>query len=161
MRNRRKTVASLRSLAERPGTPEEGATARKLLERMVGSVPAPKLFSAAEFPRGTAVFYNYWAYPQNDPCIIVGKKPKIIQGQTWLRMKFAHLKQPRRVPVTSEKGCHIRAACTKGSAINMSVPARSRVGPACGLSRARGSRVGTCRECISRTQDKMISAKHG
>jgi hypothetical protein len=107
-RNRRRTIESLKRLAERPGTPEEGKTARALLEKMLGNIPKP--FDPAEFPRGTAVFYNRWAYPQNDPCVIVGREPKIIQGETWLRMSFPHLKQPRRVPVTSRKGCHISKA---------------------------------------------------
>jgi hypothetical protein len=107
MRDRRKTVESLRRLAERPGTKAEGEVAKRMLKRMAGDVPTPKKFSAAEFSRGTAVFYNYWAYPQNDPCVIVGKEPKIIAGETWVRMRFTHLKQPRRVPVTSAKGCHI------------------------------------------------------
>lgn len=71
------------------------------------SIRTPNPFNHAEFQRGTKVFYNYWAYPQNDPCVIVGKEPKVIQGETWLRMRFVHLKQPRRVPVTSVKGCHI------------------------------------------------------
>jgi hypothetical protein len=107
MRNRRKTIESLRRLAERPGTPHEGQVAAAMLERMAGTVPIPKPFIASEFPRGTAVFYNRWAYPQNDPAVIVGKEPKIIKGEVWMRMRFTHLKQPRRVPVTSAKGCHI------------------------------------------------------
>ncbi len=107
MRNRRRTIESLRRLADRPGTPHEGATARMLLERMIASAPTSKPFDIAEFPRGTAVYYNYWAYPHNDPCVIVGKESKIIQGQTWIIMRFTHLKQPRRVPVTSRKGSHI------------------------------------------------------
>ena len=108
MRNRRKTIESLRRLAERPGTPSEGEVARRLLDKMAGrAVPVKPAFNAADFPRGTSVFYNYWAYPQNEPCVIVGKQPKVIQGETWVRMRFEHLKQPRRVPVTSAKGCHI------------------------------------------------------
>jgi hypothetical protein len=78
-----------------------------MLDRMAANVPTPKPFVQSDFPRGTAVFYNRWAYPQNDPCIVVGKQAKIIQGETWVRMRFTHLKQPRRVPVTSAKGCHI------------------------------------------------------
>jgi hypothetical protein len=107
-RDRRKTIASLRRLAERPGTPAEGELARRLLEKM-STAPkrTVKPFLAAEFPRGTAVFYNYWAYRENDPCQIVGKEPKVAEGQTWLRMKFDSLKQPRWVPVTSAMGCHI------------------------------------------------------
>jgi hypothetical protein len=107
VRNRHKTIDSLRRLAERPGTKAEGETAKAMLDKMLQSCPQRKPFNAAEFPRGTEVFYNYWAYPTNDPCVIVGKQPKVIQGQTWVRMKFNHLKHPRSVPVTSRKGCHI------------------------------------------------------
>jgi hypothetical protein len=106
VRNRRQTIESLRRLAERPGTIHEGKVAKAMLERMAKS-PVPKQFNASEFPRGAAVFYNYWAYSQNAPCVIVGKEPQTIEGRIWLRMRFAHLKQPRRVPVTSAKGCHI------------------------------------------------------
>ncbi len=107
MRNRRQTIESLKRLAERPGTPHEGEVARKMLERMAGNVPQPKPFNASDFPRGTTVYYNYWAYLTNEKCVIVGREPKTIQGQIWLRMQFDRLKQPRRVPVTSSKGCHI------------------------------------------------------
>lgn len=105
-RDRRKTIAALRRLAERPGTPAEGETARRLLEKMA-PMRTVKPFLSAEFPRGVAVFYNYWAYRENEPCLIVGKEPKLIDGKTWLRMKFDKLKQPRWVPVTSVMGCHI------------------------------------------------------
>lgn len=108
MRNRRKTIASLRRLAERPGTVAEGETARALLEIMEGRVRPRKLFTEAEFPRFTKIYYNYWAYNRNETGVIVGKKPKEIQGRIWIRIKFDHLKQPRSVPVTSDKhGCHI------------------------------------------------------
>ena len=108
MRNRRQTIESLRRLAQRPGTKHEGETARRLLERMLGHRAILfRPFSATEFPKGTTVYYNRWAYEKNDPCIIVGKQPKVIQGQTWMRVKFQRLKQPRWVPVTSEKGSHI------------------------------------------------------
>ena len=107
MRNRHKTIESLQRLADRPGTRHEGETARKLLGQMVGNLPILKPFDPTEFPRGTKVFYNYWAYPFNCPAAIVGKETKLIQGETWIRMKFDHLKQARRVPVTSAKGCHI------------------------------------------------------
>jgi hypothetical protein len=111
MRNRRKTIESLKRLAERPGTPSEGRVARAMLERMTAKgAPIPKPFNLAEFSRGTSVFYNYWAYPENDPCVIVGRKPKIVDGETWLRMRFDRLKQPRYVPVTSAKGSHISKA---------------------------------------------------
>jgi hypothetical protein len=107
-RDRRKTIASLRRLAARPGTPEEGETARRLLEKMSAApMWAVKPFLAGEFPRGTSVFYNYWAYRGNESCQIIGKEPKLIDGKTWIRMKFDRLKQPRWVPVTSAMGCHI------------------------------------------------------
>jgi hypothetical protein len=38
MRDRSKTIASLRRLIERPGTPQEGETARRLLEMMGGKI---------------------------------------------------------------------------------------------------------------------------
>ncbi len=108
MRNRRKTIESLRRLAERPGTAAEGDTARLLLERMQGFIRPKRPFSELEFPRFTKIYYNYWAYGSNDGGVIVGKKPRQIQGQIWLRIKFDHLKSPRSVPVTSTKhGCHI------------------------------------------------------
>ena len=107
MRNRRRTIESLQRLADRPGTPAEGRTARKLLDKMVGKFPSFRPFDALEFPRGTKVFYNYWAYPFNDRCVIVGREPKTIGGQIWISMRFEHLKQPRSVPITSSKGCHI------------------------------------------------------
>jgi hypothetical protein len=110
MRNRRQTIASLRRLANRPGTIEEGKTAQRLLDRMAANTPQPKPFNSAAFPRGSKVYYNYWAYPFNDPCMIVGKEAKTYNGQIWLRMSFTHLKHPRRVPVTSAKGCHISTA---------------------------------------------------
>jgi hypothetical protein len=108
MRNRRRTIESLRRLVERPGTAAEGATARALLERMEGFVRPRRLFTEAEFPRFTKIYYNRWAYGRNESGVIVGKKPKQVQGQTWVRIKFDHLKSPRSVPVTSAKrGCHI------------------------------------------------------
>lgn len=108
MRNRRRTIESLRRLAERPGTAAEGATARLLLERMEGLARPYRLFTEAEFPRFTKIYYNYWTYSPNETGVIVGKKPKDIQGKIWVRIKFDHLKQPRSVPVTSVKhGCHI------------------------------------------------------
>ena len=106
MRNRQKTIASLKRLAERPGTPAEGDTARRLLAEMVGNAPQSKPFVLSDWPRGTEVYYNYWSYG-NAHGVIVGKDPKIIEGQVWLRIKFDHYKQVRRVPITSRKGCHL------------------------------------------------------
>jgi hypothetical protein len=110
-RNRLQTIEALRRLAARPGTKHEGETASRMLDRMVKNNFAPKPFSLESFPLGSAVFYNYWAYPQNCPCIVCeGRghtRAKVIQSQTWMRLRFAHLKQPRWVPVTSERGCHI------------------------------------------------------
>lgn len=107
MRDRRKTIESLRRLAERPGTKAEGETARALLEKMNGIFVPIKPFIASEWPRKTKVYYNCWCYPINDLCEIVGKEAKAADGRMWLRMRFDHLKQPRWVPVTSEKGLHI------------------------------------------------------
>lgn len=107
MRNRRKTIEALRRLAERPGTPEEGATAARLLEQMAGNGPKRREFNADEFPLLAEVWYAYWCY-RNEHGYIASKKPKTINGKTWVRIKFDHIKQPRWVPVTSsECGCHI------------------------------------------------------
>lgn len=107
MRNRHKTIESLRRLAERPGTPEEGKTARRLLEKMVGTLPGNRPFNADEFPLLAEVWYAYWCY-RNEHGYIAAKQPKIAQGQTWMRIKFDHLKQPRWVPITSTGcGCHL------------------------------------------------------
>jgi hypothetical protein len=40
MRNRQQTIQALERFIERPGTPEEGETARRLLEKMQGENPA-------------------------------------------------------------------------------------------------------------------------
>jgi hypothetical protein len=107
MRNRRKTIESLKRLAERPGTKHEGVVAHQMLKRMLGNIPDVIAFRADDFPAGTTVFYNYWAYPENDVCLVMSKSPKIIHRQTWLRLAFIHLRRTRWVPVTSAKGCHI------------------------------------------------------
>ena len=109
MRNRRQTIESLRRLAERPGTPAEGETARRLLEKM-GAKPKKSYpvigFNPSAFPPGTHIFYCYWCYA-NIPGIVRKLPPRWIQGKWWVHIKFNHLKQPRWVPVTSAKGCHI------------------------------------------------------
>lgn len=118
MRNRRKTIESLRRLAERPGTPHEGALAEKMLERMAGSGPVPRPFRIEDWPRFTEIFYSYWCY-KNARGVIAGKAFKMIQGQWWVRIKFDHLKTVRIVPVTSDAcGCHLsKTRMTKEEAI--------------------------------------------
>ncbi len=109
MRNRSKTIESLRRLAERPGTPAEGDTALRLLEKMGAKMPpryVGRIFSLGQFPRGTRIFYCYWCY-DNDQGTIDCNRPKVIDGQIWMRIKFDRLKAPRWVPVTSKRGCHI------------------------------------------------------
>jgi len=106
MRDRSKTIAALRRLIERPGTPHEGETARRLLEMMGGKDWVPHPFNPSEFPVGTRVFYCYWCY-RNDEGTMCKQAPKWIQGKWWMRIKFDRLKQPRWVPVTSELGCHL------------------------------------------------------
>jgi hypothetical protein len=81
-----------------------------MLERMAANIPVPKPFNASEFPRGVAVFYNYWAYPQNDPCVIVGRKPKIVAGEKQASLQAGYsawwgyelLKMPRVEPILRE-----------------------------------------------------------
>ena len=106
MRDRSKTIASLRRMIERPGTPEEGQTARRLLEMMGGENWIPRPFDPAEWPFGTRLFYCYWCY-DNDIGTVRTKPPKFVQGQWWMLIKFDRLKQARWVPVTSDLGCHI------------------------------------------------------
>jgi len=106
MRDRSKTIASLRRLIERPGTPQEGETARRLLEMMGGKDWVPRPFDASMYPCGTVVYYCYWCY-ENDRGTIRTKPPKWIQGQWWMLIKFDRLKSARWVPVTSDLGCHL------------------------------------------------------
>lgn len=112
MRDRSKTIDSLRRLAERPGSVEEGNTARRLLELMGGTDWIPTLFDPHKFPLGSVVYYCYWCY-RNDRAVVVKGRNGLFQyhqGQTWMRLKFDRLKTPRWVPVTSNLGCHIGIA---------------------------------------------------
>lgn len=111
MRNRRRTIESLRRLAERPGTPHEGETAQRLLDEMLGRVRRKAIpFRAEEFPQMTEVWYAYWCY-LNVHGYVTSREPKTIRGKTWVWIKFDHLKQARWVPVTSDEcGCHLSRA---------------------------------------------------
>lgn len=108
MRNRSKTIEALRRLAERPGTPEEGDTARLFLEKLSGKKRAwiPHPLNPAMFPPGTRIYYCYWCY-ENDAGTVRAKPAKMIEGQWWMLIKFDRLKTPRWVPVTSKLGCHV------------------------------------------------------
>lgn len=106
MRDRRKTIESLRRLAERPGTPHEGETAQRMLDQMLGKNPKGQKFQEENFPQMTEIWYAYWCY-RNQHGYIASKEPKTIRGETWVRIKFDHLKQARWVPVTSDFGCHL------------------------------------------------------
>jgi hypothetical protein len=106
MRNKSQTIESLRRLAERPGSPNEGEVARRLLEKLGAKFWNPRPFDPSMFPAGTVVFYCYWCY-KNDRGVIRTKPPKRIQGQWWMLIKFDRLKQARWVPVTSDLGCHL------------------------------------------------------
>ena len=58
MRNRTKTIEALRRLAERPGTPQEGETARRILDR----IEEPKSFRyGIEFDEPRIGALNVWA----------------------------------------------------------------------------------------------------
>jgi len=113
MRNKRATAASLRRLAERPGTPAEGETARRLLAKFAPKEWVGRPFAAADFPKGARVFYCYWCY-RNDPAIVVTHNVKHIGGATWMCLKFDRLKNSRWVPVTSSLGCHLALAPFEG-----------------------------------------------
>jgi hypothetical protein len=109
MRDRQRTLEALRRLAERPGSPQEGETARRLLAMMDGAEWIPKPFDPALFPLGTVVFYCCWAHRNYRGIVTKGRDglSQTHHGQTWMRLKFDHLKNARWVPVTSELGCHI------------------------------------------------------
>lgn len=113
MRDRSRTIAALRALAERPGTPEEGETARRMLAIFGGKEWIPRPFNVSEWPAGTRLFYCYWCY-DNDAGTVRTKPPKFIQGQWWMLIKFDRLKTARWVPVTSELGCHIATSPFSG-----------------------------------------------
>ena len=114
MRNKQKTIESLRRLAERPGSPNEGEIARRLLEQLGAKTWVGRPFDPSMFPSGTVVFYCYWCY-RNDRGAVRTKPPKVIQGQWWMLIKFDRLKQARWVPVTSELGCHLALTPFEGN----------------------------------------------
>ena len=114
MRDRAKTIAGLKAMAERPGSPNEGEIAKRLLAQLGVKPWNPKPFNPSMFPRGTVVFYCYWCY-RNDRGVIACDAPKSERGQWWMRIKFDRLKQPRWVPVTSPLGCHIDLAPFRGN----------------------------------------------
>ena len=114
MRDRSKTIASLRRLIERPGTPQEGETARRLLEMMGGKDWVPHPFNASDYPCGTVVYYCYWCY-ENDRGVVRTKPPSYHHGQWWMLIKFDRLKTARWVQVTSEVGCHLGFVPFKGN----------------------------------------------
>lgn len=107
MRNRAQTIRALRALAERPGTPQEGIAARRMLEKMLDKKTAPAIFDPLKFPKGSTVFYCCWAYGKNARGVVRTKPPKIIRGEWWMLIKFDSLKAPRWVPVATGLGVHI------------------------------------------------------
>jgi hypothetical protein len=114
MRNKQKTIESLRRLAERPGSPNEGEIARALLEQLGAKFWKARPFAPSLFPPGTVVYYCYWCY-RNDRGVVRTKPPKVIQNQWWMLIKFDRLKQARWVPVTSELGCHLSLTPFEGN----------------------------------------------
>ena len=106
MRDRSKTIAALRRLIERPGTPQEGETALRLLNMLGGKEWVPRPFNPKMFPVGTEVFYCYWCY-RNVRGTIINRSPKMRNNECWLGIKFDCYSRARWVPVTSELGCHI------------------------------------------------------
>lgn len=106
MKDRAKTIESLRRVAERPGSPNEGEIAKRLLAQLGVKQWMPRPFVRSDWPKGKEVFYCYWCY-RNEHGVIASGKTEVHRGQTWLRIKFDRLKQPRWVPVTSPLGCHI------------------------------------------------------
>lgn len=106
MKNKSKTIDALRRVAERPGSPNEGEIAKRLLAQLGVKHWTPRQFIRSDWLKGKEVFYCYWCY-RNDHGVIASDKTQVHRGETWLRIKFDRLKQPRWVPVTSPLGCHI------------------------------------------------------
>lgn len=114
MRDRAKTIQALRRMAERPGTTEEGETAKQLLEKFGSQVWIPRPFEHSQYPRGTRIYYCYWCY-RNEAGMIASDKIRHDRGEVWMRIKFDSLRQPRWVPVTSPLGCHLGFAPFSGN----------------------------------------------
>ena len=64
MRNRSRTIESLRRLAERPGTPHEGETARMLLAKLGAIDWTPLAVRAIDVPVWDAHFLLLLVLPQ-------------------------------------------------------------------------------------------------
>ena len=66
------------------------------------------------FPLGSRVYCNRWAYSTNCPGTVVAhvKDPEL---WGWISIRFDHLKSARRVPVISNKGCHLSTRPLKPS----------------------------------------------
>lgn len=104
MRDRSKTIESLRRVAERPGSPNEGEMARRLLAQLGVMAWTPKPFE--HYPKGTRVFYCYWCY-RNDAATVASSEVKQVRGEKWMLLKFDRIKRARWVPVTSSLGFHL------------------------------------------------------
>jgi hypothetical protein len=115
VRDKAKTIASLRRLAERPGSPNEGEIARRLLEQLGAKAWVGRPFNPVEeFFSGATIYYCYWAY-RNERGVICKQAPKMQRGEWWMRIKFERLKQARWVPVTSPLGCHLSLTPFEGN----------------------------------------------
>lgn len=66
MRDKQKTIESLRRLAERPGTPQEGETARRMLKKMEAAPPLPSPAIAGRIP-GNKYWDDLRRSPKADP----------------------------------------------------------------------------------------------
>jgi hypothetical protein len=140
-------LAAIRALAERPGTPAEGQVARDILKRLTvkGQNIADavedlddwlpdharsmrlrysnpfareriKVEIRQHFPKGMRVYYNYWAYPDNCAGTVTGY-PVDSACWAWIRIKFDHLKQARRVPIFTSEGWHLSAEPIESNAV--------------------------------------------
>lgn len=94
MRDRAQTVAKLENLAARPGTPQEGETARRKLkeqrakqvDEMVYSEPVG--FDASRFPAGTVVYYNSQISRPNRRAVVMDALFWLDKKEQYFRMRF-------------------------------------------------------------------------
>lgn len=65
------------------------------------------------FPRGARVFYNRWAYAENDPAFVAGYSKE----WNWIRLRFDSRKTPLAVPIYRRGKWHLSTEPLERSAI--------------------------------------------
>ena len=135
----RRRIEALRNLASRPGTEHEGRVAAAMLARHEAKRPPLEIareiarvayrkveqdITAQEsirqeiltrFPRGTRIYYNRWAYYNNQPGVVIGYPVKAFKGSWgWIRIRFDGLKSVQGVPIYTTLGWHLSTEPVSG-----------------------------------------------